>query len=50
MPVRAVWKPPAQRRGSILDIAHWAPLKAPDQRKEAPLKAPDQIKMAPLEA
>jgi uncharacterized OB-fold protein len=50
MPVQAVWKPPAQRQGSILDIAHWAPLKAPDQRKEAPLKPPDQIKMAPLEA
>ena len=29
MPVQAVWKPPAQRQGSILDIAHWAPLKRP---------------------
>ena len=37
MPVQAVWKPPAQRQGSILDIAHWAPLKAPDETKNRPV-------------
>jgi uncharacterized OB-fold protein len=26
MPVEAVWKPPGERRGSILDIAHWRPV------------------------
>ena len=26
MRVRAVWKPPAKRTGSILDIAYWAPI------------------------
>jgi uncharacterized OB-fold protein len=26
MRVRAVWKPPAQREGSILDIAYWEPI------------------------
>jgi hypothetical protein len=25
MPVRAVWKPSAQRVGSIIDIAYWEP-------------------------
>lgn len=28
MRVRAVWKPPSQRTGSITDIAYWAPLTA----------------------
>src|SRR5439155_18751509 len=37
MPVQAVWRPPAQRQGSILDIAHWAPLKAPDETKNRPV-------------
>jgi uncharacterized OB-fold protein len=27
MRVKAVWKPPAQREGSVLDIVHWRPLK-----------------------
>ena len=31
MRVEAVWKPSEERQGSILDIAHWAPLKAPGQ-------------------
>jgi uncharacterized OB-fold protein len=26
MRVKAVWKPPAQREGSILDIAYWKPI------------------------
>jgi uncharacterized OB-fold protein len=26
MPVEAVWKPPGERRGSILDIVHWKPV------------------------
>jgi uncharacterized OB-fold protein len=26
MRVQAVWKPPAERQGSILDIAHWRPV------------------------
>jgi uncharacterized OB-fold protein len=30
--VRAVWKPPSQRTGSITDIAYWAPLKAVSRR------------------
>jgi uncharacterized OB-fold protein len=25
MPVRAVWRPPSQRRGSITDISYWEP-------------------------
>jgi uncharacterized OB-fold protein len=25
MPVRAVWRPPSQRRGSVTDIAYWEP-------------------------
>jgi len=37
MQVRAVWKPEAEREGSILDIAHWAPLKAPDKRRNGPV-------------
>lgn len=27
MRVKAVWKPPAQREGSVLDIVHWRPLR-----------------------
>ncbi|HEU5004259.1 MAG TPA: Zn-ribbon domain-containing OB-fold protein [Actinomycetota bacterium] len=26
MPVAAVWRPRAERQGSVLDIVHWAPL------------------------
>ena len=32
MPVRAVWRPPSQRRGSVTDIAYWEPDR---QTKEA---------------
>ncbi|MBI4416307.1 MAG: OB-fold domain-containing protein, partial [Euryarchaeota archaeon] len=27
MRVKAVWKPPAEREGSVLDIRYWRPLK-----------------------
>jgi hypothetical protein len=48
MPVQAVWKPPAQRQGSILDIAYWAPLKAPDTMQKAPAEAPATMKNRPV--
>jgi uncharacterized OB-fold protein len=33
MRVRAVWKPPAERTGSILDIAYWKPIDGNGKRK-----------------
>ncbi|HXL42286.1 MAG TPA: Zn-ribbon domain-containing OB-fold protein [Actinomycetota bacterium] len=36
MRVEAVWRAPAERQGSILDIAHWAPLEAADTMKNRP--------------
>ncbi len=33
MRVRALWKPPSQRTGSITDIAYWVPLKATSGKK-----------------
>jgi uncharacterized OB-fold protein len=34
MRVRAVWKPPAERTGSILDIAYWAPIDGNGRKKK----------------
>lgn len=31
--VRAVWRPPSKRRGSVTDIAYWEPLTNAEQRK-----------------
>lgn len=33
MRVRAVWKPPSQRIGSVTDIAYWEPLRATKEKK-----------------
>ena len=38
MRVKAVWKPPAEREGSILDIAYWTPIERGS--KKAKRKAP----------
>lgn len=35
MRVRAVWKPPAERTGSILDIAYWAPISRASKKPKA---------------
>jgi uncharacterized OB-fold protein len=53
MRVRAVWKPEAQRTGSILDIDHWAPIggrsaqRKPARKKAAARKKPAAKKAAP---
>jgi uncharacterized OB-fold protein len=39
MRVRAVWKPAAQREGSILDIAYWAPIDRAAAKKAPAKKA-----------
>lgn len=31
MPVKAVWRPPEDRTGSVLDIRYWRPLRAGDR-------------------
>jgi uncharacterized OB-fold protein len=36
MRVRAVWKPPAERTGSILDIAYWTPIAGNGVRRKKP--------------
>lgn len=38
MRVRAVWKPPANREGSILDIAYWEPIPGKGGSKKMPVR------------
>ena len=42
MRVRAVWRPPAEREGSILDIAYWAPIEggSSGRARSAPKRKP----------
>jgi len=52
MRVKAVWKPPAEREGSILDIAYWTPVEggSPKVKRKAPAKASTKKKPSPKAA
>jgi len=47
MRVRAVWRPEAEREGSILDIAYWAPIDSNGGRRASGSKSPARSKAAP---